>query len=94
MSHRVQHNADRSRYELFVDGQLAGLADYERRQDGVLVFPHTEIDSARRGQGLGASLVRGALDDVRASQRVVEPRCWFVARFIDDNPDYRDLLAG
>lgn len=94
MSRRVQHNADRSRYELFVDGQLAGLADYERRGDGVLVFPHTEIDSSRRGQGLGSTLVRGALDDVRASKGSIEARCWFVAQFIDEHPDYRELLAS
>jgi predicted GNAT family acetyltransferase len=57
------------------------------------VFPHTVIDPARRGHGLGAELVAGALDDVRARGATVVPTCWYVARFIDEHPAYRDLLA-
>ncbi|HKH05701.1 MAG TPA: GNAT family N-acetyltransferase [Acidimicrobiales bacterium] len=93
MAHEVRHNAERSRYEIHVDGELAGIADY--RADGpVLTFPHTVVDGHRRGQGLGAELVRGALDDVRRAGKTVVPSCWYVAQFIDENPDYRDLLAA
>ena len=91
---RVGHNVDRSRYELFVDGELAGVADYHVADDGVIVFPHTEIDRARRGRGLGAELVRAALDDVRSRGGRVEATCWYVAQFIDEHPDYRELLGG
>jgi predicted GNAT family acetyltransferase len=89
----VRNNADRSRYELYVDGELAGIADYHVAGDRV-IFPHTEIAGHRRGQGLGAVLVGGALEDVRASGRTVVPHCWYVAQFIGDNPEYRDLLAA
>ena len=93
MAHVVRHNPERSRYEILVDGELAGIADY--RSDGAVVtFPHTVIDGHRRGQGLGAELVRAALDDVRSTGRSVVPACWYVAQFIDENPDYRDLLAA
>jgi predicted GNAT family acetyltransferase len=87
----VRDNPDRSRYELFVDGEIVGIADY--RVDGdVIVIPHTEIDRAKRGNGLGAELVRGTLDDIRASGRTVVPQCWYVAEFISEHPDYQDLL--
>ena len=46
-----------------------------------------------RGQGVGAELVRQALDDVRAGGGLVVPQCWYVARFIDEHPEYADLLA-
>ena len=92
MTQVVTKNEDASRYELHVDGELAGIADYVER-DGSVVFPHTEIDGARRGQGLGAVLVQAALDDVRPSGRTVVPSCWYVAQFIDENPAYADLLA-
>jgi len=59
-----------------------------------VVIPHTEVVGHRRGMGLGEVLVRGALEDVRASNRHVVPRCWFVAQFIDDHPEFRDLLAA
>jgi uncharacterized protein len=91
---RVQHRADASRYELYVGDDLAGVADYWETSDGPLVFPHTEIDPSRRGQGLGAVLVRGALDDVRSRGRTVVPQCWYVAQFIREHPEYRELAAG
>ena len=89
----VRHNPEASRYELWDDSTLVGIADYSVSGDAV-VFPHTEINRDRRGQGLGAILVRAALDDVRTTGRRVVPRCWYVADFIDDNPQYRDLLAA
>jgi predicted GNAT family acetyltransferase len=55
--------------------------------------PHTEIVAHLRGQGLGAQLVRGVLDDIRSSGRSVVPHCWYVAEFVDANPDYADLVA-
>jgi predicted GNAT family acetyltransferase len=90
----VRRNDALSRYELLVGGDLVGRATYEESgADGkTLVFPHTVIDPEHRGQGLGAQLVKGALDDVRASGRRVVPRCWYVAAFIDEHPDYADLL--
>lgn len=90
---RVRHAPDRSRYEIYEDAELAGVADYRRTDGDLFVFPHTEIDRARRGRGLAAELVRAALDDVRAEGGTVDPRCWYVARFIDENPEYRDLLV-
>lgn len=89
----VRNNPENSRYELVVDGDLAGIADYSIIGDRV-VIPHTEIQHRRRGQGLGAVLVRGALEDVRSTGRSVVPTCWFVARFIDEHPEFQSLLAA
>lgn len=72
MDAEVQHNADEHRYEAVVDGQVVGIADYDDRGDA-LVFSHTVIDPLKRGKGLGAVLVKGALDDVRRSGRTVVP---------------------
>src|SRR5688572_3909320 len=90
---QVRDNRERGRYELTVDGEIVGIADY-RDTGEALVFPHTEIDPARRGQGHGAVLVRGALDDVRRQGRTIVPSCWYVAEFIGENPEYADLVAG
>ncbi|MGH9031146.1 MAG: GNAT family N-acetyltransferase [Acidimicrobiia bacterium] len=93
MATEVRHNPGRERYEITVDGELAGVADY--RLDGdTFVFPHTEIHRSMRNRGLGAELVRGALDDVRHQGGTVVPRCWFVAQFIREHPEYADLLAA
>jgi uncharacterized protein len=92
MANVVRRNAERSRYELLVDGEVVGVADYHV-DGGTWTFPHTVIAPERRGQGLGAVLVEAALDDVRRAGGTVVPTCWYVAEFIDAHPGYADLLA-
>jgi predicted GNAT family acetyltransferase len=93
MEHEVRRNDADGRYELLVDGELVGIADFSLRGETV-VMPHTEIAAARRSQGLGDILVQGALDDIRSAGRTVVPACWFVAQFIDGHPDYAPLRAA
>lgn len=92
MTTEVRRNDGESRYEITLDGELAGIADFQDAGDTV-VFPHTEIARHLRGRGLAAELVQSALDDVRGRGRTVVPGCWYVAQFIDDHPDYADLVA-
>jgi uncharacterized protein len=69
-----------------------GIADY--RADGArVVFPHTEVDRAYRGRGVGDALVRRALDDARRRRVKVVPSCWFFADYLGRHPDDRDLVA-
>ncbi|HEX2577197.1 MAG TPA: GNAT family N-acetyltransferase [Aquihabitans sp.] len=89
----VRHDDERQRYEVLLDGEVVGFADHHPLGDGVEVFPHTVVDPAHEGKGLAGVLVRHALDDVRARGVRVVPSCWYVARWIDRNPAYRDLLA-
>jgi hypothetical protein len=88
----VSDNAGAGRYEVTVDGALAGFADRTVR-DGAMVLPHTVVEPRFRGQGLAAHLVRRALDDARAQGLKVVPHCWYVAQYIDEHPEDQDLLA-
>jgi predicted GNAT family acetyltransferase len=90
----LRHNPDQHRYEAWLDGQLAGATQY-RLRTGEIVFTHTEVDDAFEGHGVGSSLARFALDDVRAvGERRVVPRCPFMRAWIDKHPDYADLVSG
>jgi predicted GNAT family acetyltransferase len=93
MATEVRNDEARSRYELVRDGQVLGIADYRIEGDEV-VFPHTEIDPAHRGQGLGEQLVQGAMEHVRTTGRTVVPRCWFVVEFLELHPEFADLRAA
>lgn len=89
----VHDNPDEDRYEIRVDGQLAGFAQY-RLRPGKISFVHTEIDSEREGAGLGSRLVRFALDEARMRGLSVVPICPFVAGYIERHPgDYLDLVV-
>jgi hypothetical protein len=89
----VANNPAQQRYELASGDRLLGIARY--RPDGaeVLNFVHTEIEPSAEGQGYGSRLVQGALDDVRSSGKRVIASCRFVAAYIDEHPEYRDLLV-
>jgi uncharacterized protein len=88
----VQNNPDRSRYEAFVDGDLAGYAAYRDVSRG-RVFTHTTVDDDYEGHGVGSALARGALDDVRAQGIPIVVRCPFISAYIKRHPEYADLIA-
>ncbi|MFC5186196.1 GNAT family N-acetyltransferase [Actinomadura harenae] len=93
MSKVVTDNREQSRYEITVDGTLAGFAEYALRANGgIVVFVHTEIFPEYEGQGVGSALARGALDDVRGGGRTVVPLCPFIKGWIEKHPDYQDLV--
>ncbi|WP_394617708.1 GNAT family N-acetyltransferase [Lentzea sp. JNUCC 0626] len=84
----VTNNDALSRYEVHVDGKLAGFLEY-RKIGEVLALVHTEVDEAYAGQGLGAQLAKYALEDVKARDVKISPLCPFVAKYIDKHPEYR-----
>jgi hypothetical protein len=87
---RVVHNFTAQRFELLVEGQTA-FCRYSN--DGnQIIFDHTYVPNAFRGKGVGANLVRAALDEVRRQHWKIVPRCSFVAAFIEQNPEYADLV--
>jgi predicted GNAT family acetyltransferase len=89
----VRRDDAAQRYELWVDGERVGIADF--RVDGdTVVLPHTVIEPRHRGQGLGARLVKGALADIRAQGRRVVPICWYVDEYLDLHPEEQDLRAN
>ena len=87
----VTDNPAELRYELIVDGGLAGEIRY-RKLPGALALVHTEVDPKRHG--LGTEIVRGALDDIRARGLKVVPVCPFVGAFIRRHPEYADLVTA
>ena len=86
------HEPDASRYALYIDGELAALADY-RVQGETVSFHHTFTDPHRRGQGLAGQVVTFAMDDVEAtSSRAVAPDCWYVGKWFAKHPERANLL--
>ncbi len=90
---QLRHDADRRRYE-YVDrtGEALALVEYRAEGDTVTLH-HTFTEPARRGHGYAARVVQFALDDLRARGKRIVPQCWFVAEFVADHPEYRDLVA-
>ena len=87
----VVDNGDAGRFELWVEGQLAGFAEHHRR-DGVLVITHTEIDPAFEGRGLGSVLTRSVLEGARRRGEPVLPLCPFTRAYIQRHPSFVELV--
>ncbi|MGY1814314.1 GNAT family N-acetyltransferase [Blastococcus sp. SYSU D00820] len=83
---------DRGRFEIRLGERTVGLASYHV-ENGTMALPHTEIDPSVGGRGLGSVLVAGVLDAARDRGLHVLPYCSFVRHYIQQHPDYLDLVA-
>ena len=84
---------ERERYELSIDGKVAGYSAY-RARPGLIAFVHTEVDERLQGRGLADRLIRFALEDARARGLAVLPFCPFVKAFIERHREFEDLVPG
>lgn len=88
----IRHDPDRERFTAAVDSREATLS-YRRVDDRTLDYTSTFVPPELRGQGVGERLVLHALDHAREQGQKVIPTCWFVAKMLDQHPEYRDLTA-
>jgi uncharacterized protein len=87
----VRDNPARHRYELEVEGHVA-FAEYGLAA-GVITFIHTVVPKELGGRGVGSTLARGALEDVRRRGLKVIAQCPFIKAFMDKHAEFNDLLA-
>ncbi|WP_019876232.1 GNAT family N-acetyltransferase [Sporichthya polymorpha] len=87
----VRNAPQEGRFEIHVDGKLAGVAEYTE-ETGHRTFVHTEVDDAFSGQGLAGVLVRAALDTTREDGLRIRATCPYVQRFLEKNDDWADLV--
>lgn len=79
-----------NRYELRIDGKLAGLAAFLDRGEQ-RVFHHTEVNNAYRGQGLSTVLIEQALADTKAQDRRIVAVCPAVTAFLGKHGGFADM---
>ena len=88
----IADNPAERRFELTVDGELAGFVVY-RDEDGRRALVHTEVDPAFEGQGLGGKLAAGVLDQLRERGEEIVPICPFITSYIRKHPAYVDVVV-
>ena len=81
----VVRNDEAQRYEIIADGTVAGFTEFVPDDEGRLVFPHTEVDPAFAGRGLGTILIGSALADVAARGETIVPVCSFVVKYLESH---------
>lgn len=92
MTTTVRDNPEQSRYEIFVDDELAGFGEYKLRP-GRLSLLHTEVLDGFSGRGIARKLVVEELADARERGLAVLPFCSYVQSVIAKDPDrFLDLV--
>ena len=82
---------DPDRFEISVDGVVAGFAQFVEDGDQRIFF-HTEIGEEFGGQGLAGKVVQQALETTRADGKRIVPVCPYVAKFVTKSDEFTDLV--
>jgi predicted GNAT family acetyltransferase len=88
----VEHDEGRQRFFSRLKEGEAYLS-YEEDGEGTLDLQHTVVPEPARGRGVGESLVRAALDHAREQGVRIVPSCPFVAAYLAEHPEERELVA-
>lgn len=91
MEPTVTREQNPDRYEITVDGDVAGFAQFLDR-DNQRIFFHTEIGDEFGGRGLAAVLVENALNATREGGLRVVPVCPFVKKYVTKNTTWADMV--
>lgn len=84
----VTHNVAQQRYELPVEHGRA-IVVY-RQQGDARIFTHTEVPPEDEGKGIGARIVKAALEDTRKQGFRIVPACSFVVAYVRRHPKFDD----
>ncbi|GAA0745093.1 N-acetyltransferase [Dactylosporangium roseum] len=92
MDFKVVDNAGEHRFEIRVDGTLAGAAYYRLHpEEGTrtrIVFTHTEVEQEYEGKGIGSKLAAGALTLADEGGLKIVAQCPFIAAYLRKHPEY------
>jgi quinol monooxygenase YgiN/predicted GNAT family acetyltransferase len=87
----VRENTESQTYDALVGDDIAGTLLYER-EGPRLVLTHTAVQPRFHDKGVATALIAGALDDIRKKGIKITILCPMVKTFIENHPDYADLV--
>lgn len=77
----VTRNADANRYEIRIDGNLAGVVEYDER-DGHIEMTHTEVVEEYRGGDAASALAGQAIRDAVDRDLTIVPSCPYIEKYL------------
>lgn len=87
----IIRNTESNRFEMVHEGTTIGSLAYSFDGDAT-VLERIEVDEQYSGQGLAAEFTEAVLQQMRADEEAVIPRCPYVRGFILKNPQWREVV--
>jgi predicted GNAT family acetyltransferase len=87
----VVNDEDHEIYEAFVGDTEIGGITYSVAGDRIVLLA-ASVYPAFRNQGVATELTRRVLDDVRAREKTITIICPIVRTFVDNHPQYEDVV--
>ena len=84
-------NEAENQFELYTGNAFAFLEFVIK--ENKIYFLHTEAPDELRGTGAAKELVKRALQYSRDNSLTVIPSCSYVAHYLDNHPEWRDVLS-
>ena len=92
MASEIIHDEAGRRFTYERDGQLSYLL-YRQLDESTVEMTSTYTPPPLRGRGIAARIVREALQWADGKGLRVVPTCWFVAEYVERDPQWKRLLA-
>jgi predicted GNAT family acetyltransferase len=91
---RVVEQPEAQRFELCVDGESVGQAEYDLMADGTMLLTHVVVLPRYERRGYGSELTRGVLEAAREKGVALLPVCSFARSYVRRHPEYADLVPA
>lgn len=82
----IHHNVAACCFECTVEGHRS-VAEY-RLEGETMIFTHTGVPTELRGRGIASHLVRAAAEYARRENKIIVPRCSYVAAWLQRHPEF------
>lgn len=92
LHHVLHHDYEKSRFELYENGTMAGFVQYSTGCNALTLL-HTYITPGSR-RGLAFILIGQVLDDMHRRRVSIKPECPLVGEFLRTHRRYLDLIAS
>jgi predicted GNAT family acetyltransferase len=89
----IEHHANKNRFVLLEGDTFLGEVEYDQRGNNLLLV-RAEVPVELRGKGLGAELVKGALEAIQEiGGLTVTPICPYIAKYMMKNKQFHGLRS-
>jgi len=88
----VNYNDKNGSFTILSEGKKIALMTFTFAGVQKIIIDHTEVDPALHGKGLAKKMMEKAIAVAREKNWKIVPACSFAKKFLDTNPQYKDVL--